>query len=124
MSNVLVVDDDADIRTLVEFRLTRAGYKVRCEADGEAGIRAAREARPELVILDWMMPTMSGLDVCLALRADRELCTVPVLLLTAKTLEADVEQGLAAGADGYIVKPFSAGELLTGVDAAMRQGSR
>jgi len=124
VTNVLVVDDDADIRTLVEFRLTQAGYDVRCEADGEGCIRAAREVKPKLIILDWMMPTMSGLEVCLALRADRELCTVPVLLLTAKTLEADVEQGLAAGADGYIVKPFSAGDLLSTVDAAMRQRSR
>src|SRR3712207_1884282 len=109
MTRVLVVDDDPVIADLVAFRLTRLGLDVSVETDGQAGLAAARELRPDLVVLDWMMPRMNGLEMCAALRADPDvaLARTPVLLLTAKAQEPDLERGFAAGATDYIVKPRS-----------------
>jgi DNA-binding response OmpR family regulator len=125
MTRVLVVDDDPVIADLVAFRLTRLGLDVSVETDGQAGLAAARELRPDLVVLDWMMPRMNGLEMCAALRAepDEELARTPVLLLTAKAQEPDLERGFAAGATDYIVKPFSPRELATRVTAALPPGS-
>ena len=125
MSHVLVVDDDPVIADLVAFRLGRLGLQVSVERDGEAGLAAARQLRPDLVVLDWMMPRMNGLEVCRALRedADADLARTPVLLLTAKAQEPDLERGFAAGATDYIVKPFSPRELATRVTAALPPGS-
>jgi DNA-binding response OmpR family regulator len=126
MKIVLVVDDDTDIRELIVWKLTQAGYGTLSEPDGAAGLAAAAGAsstawgvRPDLVILDWAMPEMSGLDVCLALRADPATAGIPVIMLTAKAQEAQVEQGFAAGADDYIVKPFSPRELVRRVEALL-----
>ncbi len=128
MKIVLVVDDDTDIRELITWKLSQAGYGIMAEGDGEAGLAAASGAsstawgvRPDLVILDWAMPKMSGLDVCLALRADPATAGIPVILLTAKAQEAQVERGFAAGADDYIVKPFSPREMLRRVDALLNR---
>ena len=125
MTRVLVVDDDPVIADLVSFRLARLGLEVSVETDGQAGLAAARELRPDLVVLDWMMPRMNGLEVCAALRADpdAELARTPVLLLTAKAQEPDLERGFAAGATDYIVKPFSPRELATRVTAALPSGT-
>jgi DNA-binding response OmpR family regulator len=125
MTRVLVVDDDPVIADLVSFRLTRLGLDVSVETDGQAGLAAARELRPDLVVLDWMMPRMNGLEVCAALRADpdAELARTPVLLLTAKAQEPDLERGFAAGATDYIVKPFSTRELASRVTAALPAGT-
>jgi two-component system phosphate regulon response regulator PhoB len=125
MTRVLVVDDDPVIADLVAFRLTRLGLDVSVETDGQAGLAAARELRPDLVVLDWMMPRMNGLEMCAALRADPDeaLSRTPVLLLTAKAQEPDLERGFAAGATDYIVKPFSPRELATRVTAALPPGS-
>ena len=125
MTHVLVVDDDPVIADLVAFRLGRLGLQVSVERDGEAGLAAARQLRPDLVVLDWMMPRMNGLEVCRALRedSDADLARTPVLLLTAKAQEPDLERGFAAGATDYIVKPFSPRELATRVTAALPPGS-
>ena len=125
MPHVLVVDDDPVIADLVAFRLGRLGLEVSVESDGEAGLAAARSLRPDLVVLDWMMPRMNGLEVCRALRADTDpaLARTPVVLLTAKAQEPDLERGFAAGATDYIVKPFSPRELATRVTAALPPGS-
>jgi DNA-binding response OmpR family regulator len=125
MTRVLVVDDDPVIADLVAFRLTRLGLDVSVETDGQAGLAAARELHPDLVVLDWMMPRMNGLEMCAALRADpdEQLARTPVLLLTAKAQEPDLERGFAAGATDYIVKPFSPRELATRVTAALPPGS-
>ena len=125
MTRVLVVDDDPVIADLVAFRLTRLGLDVSVETDGQAGLAAVRDLRPDLVVLDWMMPRMNGLEMCAALRADpdEELARTPVLLLTAKAQEPDLERGFAAGATDYIVKPFSTRELATRVTAALPPGS-
>ncbi|MPQ97829.1 response regulator [Modestobacter sp. I12A-02628] len=125
MTHVLVVDDDPVIADLVAFRLGRLGLDVTVENDGQAGLAAARQLHPDLIVLDWMMPRMNGLEVCAALRADAdpELARTPVLLLTAKAQEPDLERGFAAGATDYVVKPFSPRELASRVTAALPPGS-
>ncbi len=121
MSTIALVDDDRDICLLLELKLRAAGHEVLVEHDGEAGLAMMRDRRPDLVILDWMMPRLSGLEVCLAVRDDAELRELPIILLTAKAQEADVERGLSAGADDYVVKPFSPRELLSRVEARLRR---
>ncbi len=125
MPHVLIVDDDPVIADLVAFRLGRLGLDVTVESDGEAGLAAARELHPDLVVLDWMMPRMNGLEVCSALRADVDpgLARTPVLLLTAKAQEPDLERGFAAGATDFVAKPFSTRELVSRVTAALPPGS-
>ena len=124
MSKILVVDDDTDICDLITFKLESMGHEVVTEADGEGGLAAAHSEQPDLVILDWMMPRLTGLEVCVALRSDPDLARVPVILLTAKAQEADVHRGFSAGADDYIVKPFSPRELATRVDALLERLQR
>ncbi len=116
---ILVVDDDPDIARFVEVNLRSAGYDVAVAGDGEAALERARTLRPDLVLLDVMMPRMTGLEFCAALRSDPEMGAVPILMLTAKAQERDVDHGFAAGADDYILKPFSPRELLTRVNAAL-----
>ena len=125
MPHVLVVDDDPVIADLVAFRLGRLGLQISVETDGEAGLAATRELRPDLVVLDWMMPRMNGLEVCRALRADADpaLARTPVVLLTAKAQEPDLERGFAAGATDFVTKPFSTRELVSRVTAALPPGS-
>jgi two-component system response regulator MtrA len=120
VSRVLVADDDPDIRELVRFKLEQAGHDVVAVADGDAAVAAATDGEPfDLAILDVMMPRRSGLEVCEVLRADEATRGLPVLLLTAKAQERDVEQGFAVGADDYIVKPFSPRELMSRVTVAL-----
>jgi two-component system phosphate regulon response regulator PhoB len=125
MPHVLVVDDDPVIADLVAFRLGRLGLTVAVESDGEAGLAAARLLHPDLVVLDWMMPRMNGLEFCQALRSDTDphLARTPVLLLTAKAQEPDLERGFAAGATDFVTKPFSTRELVSRVTAALPPGS-
>ena len=124
MSKILVVEDDTDICELIAFRLVRMGHEVVTEHDGEGGLAAARSELPDLVVLDWMMPRLTGLEVCVALRDDPQLARVPIILLTSNAQEADVQRGFAAGADDYIVKPFSPRELASRVDALLDRSSR
>ena len=123
MSSIVVVDDDSDIRGLLEFKLAAAGHQVTAEADGETGLAAIHEVHPELVVLDWMMPRMTGIEVCLAMRKDPSMAEIPVLFLTAKAQEADVQRGFAAGGNDYVIKPFSPRELSTRVDALLARGA-
>jgi len=117
LPRILVVDDDRDIRDMLSFKLAGAGFDVHTEADGETGLAAARELDPDLILLDWMMPRLTGPEVCQRLRADES--RVPVILLTAKAQEADVQRGFATGADDYISKPFSPRELVSRVQALL-----
>jgi Response regulators consisting of a CheY-like receiver domain and a winged-helix DNA-binding domain len=119
MNRVLVVDDDADIRELVTFKLQQAGYAVEAAADGQLGLDAALANTPELILLDLMMPKLSGIEVCRLLRDNDATADTPVILFTAKAQEADVQRGFLAGADDYIVKPFSPRELITRVQAVL-----
>jgi DNA-binding response OmpR family regulator len=110
---VLVADDEPDIRDLVCLAVRRAGgIVVRAVADGTAALAAAREDRPDLAVLDVSMPEASGLEVCVALRADPGTASTRVLLLSAGASDEDVARGLAAGADAYLVKPFAVADLV------------
>jgi len=119
MSVILVAEDDADIRNLVAYRLERDGHDVTAVADGLAALEHLAIAPVEVVILDVMMPGMSGIDAARAIRADERLADVPIILLTARTQESDVAQGYAAGADDYVAKPFSPRELSLRVGAVL-----
>lgn len=119
MATVLVAEDDADIRMLMTLKLTRAGHQVRGFGDGLSAAADAREHLPDLAVLDIMMPGMSGLEVCRELRKHPATANVPVILLTAMATEANIAAGLAAGADDYIVKPFSPRDFTIRVDAVL-----
>jgi len=119
ITRVLIADDDADIRDLVTFKLEQAGYSVDAYADGLGALDAARRTLPDLVVLDVMMPGLSGVDVTRQLRADPQTARTPVILLTARAQEVDVETGFATGADDYVVKPFSPRELVSRVGAVL-----
>ncbi len=121
---MLVVDDDRDIRDLVTFKLEQAGYEVRQAEDGLQALEAVRAWSPDLVVLDVMMPGLSGVDVTRELRADPATAATPVILLTAKAQEADVETGFVSGADDYVVKPFSPRELVSRVQAVLARSRR
>jgi len=109
---VLCADDDRDILALLALRLERAGYRVAQAVDGEQALSLARELRPAVLVLDVMMPRMSGTEVVAALRADPATAGLRVVLLSARAQEADVARGLDAGADAYLAKPFQAPELI------------
>jgi DNA-binding response OmpR family regulator len=119
MTAILVADDDMDIRDLVAFKLEQAGFEVTAVDNGLAALTSARQALPDLVVLDVMMPGMSGIDVCRELRGDRSTSGLPIILLTARAQEGDVEVGFGVGADDYIVKPFSPRELVSRVEAVL-----
>ncbi len=123
MARIVIADDDADIRELVVFKLRHAGHEVLPVADGAAAVEACLSSTPDLVILDVMMPGMSGLDAARALRADDSMAGVPIIMLTARAQEPDIEQGFDAGADDYVVKPFSPRELASRVAAVLARSS-
>jgi DNA-binding response OmpR family regulator len=116
---ILIADDDLDIRDLVAFKLEQAGYEVIAVDNGAAALSAARETPPDLAVLDVMMPGLSGIDVCRELHASPSTAALPVILLTARAQEGDVAVGFGAGADDYVVKPFSPRELLSRVEAVL-----
>ncbi len=116
---VLVADDDRDILDLVAFRLDRAGYEVLKAADGEAALELAVEREPDLAVLDVMMPRLDGYAVTRSIRTVRQIQRMPVILLTARVQEADIARGFEAGADDYVKKPFSPGELRARVQAVL-----
>lgn len=123
VSRILVAEDDDDIRDLLVFKLAGAGHDLTAVMDGPSALTAASEP-PDLVLLDVNMPGMSGYDVCRALRSHDATSDVPILLLTAKGQEADIQRGFDAGADDYIVKPFSPRELLSRVEAVLARSTR
>lgn len=106
-----MADDDADIRDLVVMKLQGSGHDVVAVGDGRAAVEACRDVAPDLVVLDVMMPGMSGLEACREIRGDARLAGIPVILLTARAQASDVDEGVAAGATDYVVKPFSPREL-------------
>lgn len=120
-AHILVVDDEPDISALVAYHLARESYRVRTAADGVEAIRAVEAERPDLVVLDLMLPGMSGLDVLGELRRRGETQDLPVILLTARREEKDRIEGLQLGADDYIAKPFSPQELVLRVSAVLRR---
>lgn len=112
MSTILVVDDDFDTCALISLKLRSRGFDVRTAANGEEALAEISEARPDLIVLDIMMPKLGGFDVCRRLRDDNATSDIPIIMLTSRACESDVEQGLAVGADEYMAKPFSPRELI------------
>lgn len=119
MTHILLVEDEVKLARFVELELNYEGYQVSVAYDGLTALTAARELRPDLVILDWMLPGVSGLEICRRLRSTGD--KVPIILLTAKDEVGDRVAGLDAGADDYVVKPFSVEELLARVRAHLRR---
>lgn len=115
IKKVLIADDEQNIVISLDFLLRREGFEVLVAADGEEALAKIRSDRPDLVLLDVMMPKMNGFDVCQALRADPELASIRVLMLTAKGRDTEVTKGLGLGADAYMTKPFSTKELVVKV---------
>lgn len=109
---ILIVDDEPNIVISLEFLMMREGHEVRVARDGEAGLAAVKAHRPDLVVLDVMMPKLDGFAVLQAVRADQSLATTRILMLTAKGREAEQQKGLALGADAYMPKPFSTRDLV------------
>ena len=119
MTSVLVVDDDPDVCDLVTYKLEQSGFDVRRASDGDGALREVAKQIPDLVLLDIMMPGISGLEVLQRWRGSAATAAMPVIMLTAKAQENDVERGFALGADDYVVKPFSPRELARRVTAVM-----
>ena len=123
MARIVVADDDVDIRELVEFKLASMGHEIVAVGDGAAAIEACRAQRPDLCVLDVMMPGVSGLDAIRMIRADPDLVDLPVVLLTARAQESDVATGFDSGADDYVTKPFSPRELAARVETLLARGT-
>jgi len=124
MSEILVVDDDRDVAQTVELALRRRGFKVAMANSGVEALKVLRRYDPDLVILDVLMPGMSGLEVCRRLRSDPKTTTLPIIFLTARGQERDRIEGLRAGADDYLSKPFNLEELLLRVNAVLRRSQK
>ena len=105
---LLLVDDDPDIRLVARMALKRAGFAVSIAEDGQQALEAVRTDRPDVILLDWMMPEMDGPEVCRRLKGNSLTTSIPVIFLTARSQQAEIARGLAMGAAGYIVKPFDA----------------
>jgi two-component system phosphate regulon response regulator PhoB len=123
MPHVLIVDDERDLAELLDFNLRAAGFSTRVAPTGEAALAAAREQRTDLVLLDLMLPDMSGVEVCRQLRAASDTRELLIVMLTAKGEEADRVRGFEVGADDYVTKPFSVRELVLRLKAILRRGA-
>ena len=120
MQRILVVEDDADLLELLRFNLKKAGFSVGTAVDGVEALKKARSLLPDLILLDLMLPELDGFAVCEILRRDSALASVPVIMLTALSSQLARLNGLAAGANDYITKPFNLGDLVGRVEALLR----
>lgn len=120
-TKVLVVEDEEALTTLLEYNLRREHFDVSIAGDGEEALLKIGEAQPDIVILDWMLPKVSGLEVCRQIRSRAETKNLPVIMLTARSEEADRIRGLETGADDYLTKPFSTDELIARMRAVLRR---
>jgi two-component system phosphate regulon response regulator PhoB len=118
---VLIVEDDPSLATLLRYNIEKEGFRVSEAHDGEEALLQVQEAQPDLVVLDWMLPKVSGIEVCRRLRARVETKNLPVIMLTARGEDADRVRGLDTGADDYLTKPFSMTELLARIRAVLRR---
>jgi two-component system phosphate regulon response regulator PhoB len=119
--NILVVEDEDALATLLQYNLEKEGYVVRLAGDGEDAMMLVDEALPDLIVLDWMLPKISGIEVCRRLRQGTETRNVPIIMLTARGEESDRIRGLDTGADDYVVKPISMTELAARIRAVLRR---
>lgn len=121
MDSILVVEDEDDIAELIRYNLEKEKYGVTVAASGEKGVDAARKNKPDLVLLDLMLPGMNGLEVCRALKSDRTTRDIPIVMVTARGEESDIVTGLELGAEDYVTKPFGTKVLLARVRAVLRR---
>jgi len=122
--NILIIEDETDVADLLSLNLRKAGFRVSTAGDGASGLQKARDDRPDFIILDLMLPKMSGLEVCRILKNDAATARVPILMLTAKAEEIDRIVGLEFGADDYVTKPFSPREIVLRIRAIFRRGEK
>lgn len=120
-TSVLIVEDESAIVTLLRYNLEREGFRVFSASDGEEAIGMVQECKPDIIVLDWMLPSMSGIDICKQLRWKPETKGIPIIMLSARGEESDRIKGLDAGADDYLVKPFSPAELIARIRAVFRR---
>lgn len=118
---ILLIEDDLSLVELVRYNLEREGFEVLHARDGEEGLTVAREELPDLILLDWMLPLVSGIEVCRRLRRTAETANIPIIMLTARGEESDRVRGLDTGADDYITKPYSPRELISRIKAILRR---
>jgi two-component system, OmpR family, phosphate regulon response regulator PhoB len=123
MAHVLIVEDERDLAALIDFNLQAAGFTTCLAPTGDSALASARQRRPDLVLLDLMLPDMSGVEVCRQLRVDAATRELPIVMLTAKGEESDRVRGFEAGADDYVTKPFSVRELVLRLKAILRRSS-
>ncbi|WND03424.1 phosphate regulon transcriptional regulator PhoB [Temperatibacter marinus] len=117
----LLVEDDQAISELIRYNLEAEGYDVTSTEDGEEALLLAEEVGPDVVLLDWMLPSLSGIEICRRLRKEAATANVPILMITARSEESDLIRGLETGADDYIIKPFSPKELMARVHSVLRR---
>jgi two-component system phosphate regulon response regulator PhoB len=122
-AKILIVEDDESLVTLLTYNLEAAGFDVATTKSGDDAIVSVKDEQPDLVILDWMLPGLSGIEICRQIRAGNDTRSLPVIMLTARGEEADRLRGLATGADDYVVKPFSVAEVLARVKSLLRRAS-
>jgi len=121
MADILIIDDEKDIVETIEYNLKKEGFSTHKSHDGLNGLRLIKEIQPDLVVLDLMLPGMSGIEVCKAVKKDEKTKKIPIIMLTAKKQEVDKVVGLEVGADDYMVKPFSMKELIARIKAILRR---
>ena len=121
---VLIIEDEIDVADLLSLNLRKAGFRVSTAADGASGLQKARDDRPDFIILDLMLPKMSGLEVCRILKSDTATAQIPILMLTAKAEEIDRIVGLEFGVDDYVTKLFSLREIVLRIRAILRRGEK
>jgi two-component system, OmpR family, phosphate regulon response regulator PhoB len=120
---ILIVEDEADVALMLRYNLEAEGYKVHTAATGDEAVERMREGIPDLILLDWMLPGLSGIELCRRWRAREETSRVPIIMITARGEEEERIRGLATGADDYVVKPFSVPELIARITALLRRSS-
>jgi two-component system phosphate regulon response regulator PhoB len=119
--SVLIVEDEDAIVTMLMYNLEKEGYRVRYTHNGEEALVMVEESKPDLILLDWMLPSLSGIEICRKLRSRKETAHIPIIMLSARGEESDRVQGLDHGADDYLVKPFSPKELMARIKAVFRR---
>ena len=120
-AKIFIVEDEKPIITLIKYNLEKEGYKVSSLENGEEALKEIKESAPDLVLLDWMLPNLSGIEICKQLKKSAQYKSIPIIMLTAKGEEEDKVRGLNVGADDYVTKPFSYPELLARIEALLRR---
>ena len=120
-AHIFVVEDEKPIQTLLRYNLEKEGFKVSSSENGEEALSLIKEKKPDLILLDWMLPDLSGIQICQYLKHDKKVKAIPIIMLTAKGEEEDKVKGLESGAEDYLTKPFSFPELLARIKAMLRR---